>query len=131
MIPLGYFRYCDDIIVFSNPKQELHRIKVRMDDHMFELKLSLKPSWTISDISRDGIDFVGYVFYNDFTRVRKKTKDKMVSTFKEVEQDLPDNVERNLSRIMAYKGWTNRIHANSLFYAHIPEIVRKVYPNQF
>ena len=39
-----------------------------------ELKLTIKYNWQIFPITSRGIDYVGYVFYQDYVKLRKRNK---------------------------------------------------------
>ena len=127
--PLGYFRYCDDLIIFSNSRKDLLRIKEQLDHRVEEIKLSLKPSWAVYDIEQDGIDFVDYVFYHNHVWVREDIMNRMKSTIQKVHRE-GVGVDNNLSRLMSYKGWLLRSNL-SIFYATLtPRIERQLYSSK-
>lgn len=69
-----YKRYMDDIVVMSDDKAKLHRIRKRIDHRLkTELKLNLKRNWCIRPVGC-GLDFVGYVHHTTHTRLRKRNK---------------------------------------------------------
>ena len=98
-----YFRYADDMIFFSNSKKFLHSLLHNIKDYLKEkLNLVLKPNYRIVPMYC-GLDFLGYVFYHGYTRVRKGIKQacaRMVSS-------IP-----TISSIYAYIGWF--CHANTI-----------------
>jgi len=95
-----YFRYCDDMIILGNTKEELwdmfYKIKKYLGD---ELKLELsnyqvKPTWL-------GINVVGYKHYDTHVLLRPSIKKRFIRMmFK----------DRNAHSIASYKGWI--LHSN-------------------
>jgi RNA-directed DNA polymerase len=128
--PLGYFRYCDDILVMSNSTKELIGIKAKIVEKLKQLHLVIKSNWNIYNIYKNGVDFVGYVFKPDETRLRptivKKFKLKCVALKKMITKD---NCLEYLSSLMAYKGWVNRCNAKILWRNHVIYFAR-FFPKQ-
>lgn len=78
-----YYRYCDDILIFSNSKKKLWELRDYLVGLLAELGLHVKPSEAVRPIS-EGLDYLGYVTYADdrgeerkvYSRIRKRTKVK-------------------------------------------------------
>lgn len=113
--PAGYYRYCDDIVIFSNSKKELKAVISFIKKHCQSIKVSIKPNWEIVDIYKQGIDFVGYVFSSTQTKIRKSIVNKVVTTI-----DKPIHVD-TLRSLISYKGWFKHSNAHSLWTELIPE----------
>lgn len=75
----GYFRYCDDIVILSDSKEELHDLLREINIKMAELHVHLKENWQIFPIEDRGISFLGYIIRHDYVKVRKNTKHNFVS----------------------------------------------------
>lgn len=125
--PAGYFRYCDDLLVFSDHTAELVRIKSLLDVRLAELGLSLKPSWGISDVHKDGVDFVGYRFRPESTRLRSSISSNFKRCCNTLALVAP--TPSALSSLMAYKGWVKRASAKQLWRGHTHKL-RRVFPQQ-
>ncbi len=74
-----YFRYMDDIVIFSENKAELHQWEWRILNFLwYRLHLESNRKRQIFPLGRTrrerGLDFGGYVFYHDCTLVRKRIK---------------------------------------------------------
>lgn len=82
-----YYRYCDDIVMLAGTKRELWRYRDALWQKIDELKLHIKSSEAIRPIS-EGIDFLGFVFDGEKSRIRKRTK---------------QNAARKLSRLRSRK----------------------------
>lgn len=98
-----YFRYADDMVFFSASKQFLHKllfnIKIYLKD---KLDLVLKPNYRIAPLWC-GLDFLGYVFRENYTRIRpgiKKNCARMLAS------------KPNMASIYSYLGWF--MHANTI-----------------
>ncbi len=71
-----YFRYSDDTLILAPDKTTLHQLLHDIRLYLRDvLKLELKDNYRIAPVST-GIDFVGYIHYPDYTRVRKATKQR-------------------------------------------------------
>jgi len=128
--PLGYFRYCDDILVMSNSTRDLITIKSKMVDKLRQLRLEIKPNWNIYNVYKNGVDFVGYVFSPSKTRLRptivKKFKLKCVKLKAALTKE---NCLEYLSSLMSYKGWVKRCNAKVLWRRHTMRFVH-FFPKQ-
>ena len=127
--PRAYFRYCDDIVFMHDKAQDLMRIKARVESRLSELKLSIKPSWNIYNIHRQGVDFVGYVFKPDSTRVRRNIANSFKNTCRNLTKIkvMPDTA---LNSIMAYKGWFKPASAKQLWRENLTRKLIQLFPYQ-
>ncbi len=100
----SYFRYCDDIVITHNSKEYLkdvfNKIKIYLKD---KLKLEIKSNYQIFLISKRGIDFVGYVSYYRYIKLRKSIKKRIIRMLR---------YNRNIKSIASYNGWL--VHCNSI-----------------
>lgn len=70
-----YFRYADDIVIFSSNKQELHQLLADITIYLQEkLNLEVKSNYQVFPVAARGVDFVGYLFKHSHTRIRKSIK---------------------------------------------------------
>jgi len=70
--PLGYFRYCDDFVVLVDSAEKAHDCRRKIFQALTEeYKLSIKADWQVFPVSARGLDFVGFVFWPDKTRLRR------------------------------------------------------------
>lgn len=108
-----YFRYCDDMVIFSGSKAYLHQLQGDIMLYLeIELKLTVKGNRQIFPVNSRGVDFLGYVFYHTHTRLRKSIKKNFARA-----------VARRKSRacIAAYMGWAkhaNCLHLNQKLLSH-------------
>jgi RNA-directed DNA polymerase len=109
-----YYRYADDIIILARTKEELHQLFAEIVEYLSsKLKLKVKGNHRVFPVDKCGIDFVGYVFFRNHTRLRKSIK-----------QSFARAVARNKPRssIASYKGWAK--HCNS------KHLITKLLPNE-
>lgn len=107
-----YYRYCDDIVLLSNTKPELHtvlgRIKVYLDD---SLKLRIKKDYQIFDIRR-GVDFLGFRFFIRYTLIRKRIAKSFIGACKVFIKSKDSN---KLITLVSYYGWVKSADGYNLW----------------
>lgn len=69
---LMYYRYNDDIAIFSTSKQILREFKDEMHRQAEKIKLTIKPNEQIYPVERFGVDIMGYVMKRDKVEVRRR-----------------------------------------------------------
>ncbi len=84
----AYVRYCDDFILFSNDKEELHTfIKVIRKFLYDKLKLLLSKS-SVFPVIR-GVDFLGYrMFPSGYVLLRKRTTKRVKKRIKKLKRSI-------------------------------------------
>lgn len=98
------FRYCDDIVILSDNKPDLHallaKIRVYLKDN---LKIDVKDNYQVFPVSSRGIDFLGYKMYHTHTLLRKSIKQNFARMLKK---------NANPQSIASYNGWLK--HGNCI-----------------
>ncbi|MCK5717948.1 MAG: RNA-directed DNA polymerase, partial [Thiomargarita sp.] len=70
----GYVRYMDDMLLFAQNKNELHRLQHQLEDFIsHKLALRLKPSATILAPVSEGIPFLGFRIFPQLIRLNQHT----------------------------------------------------------
>lgn len=96
-----YFRYCDDIVILGDNKNDLRNILYKIIEYLY-LNLDLKLSnYQIFPVESRGIDFIGYKFYHNYVLLRDSIKRSFIKMIK---------YNYNEKSISSYNGWC--IHAN-------------------
>lgn len=99
-----YFRYADDMVIFSNSKAYLHQLLAEIKAYLKnELKLIVKGNYQIFPVAARGLDFLGYVFFHECTFIRKRIKGNYFRML---------SANPNAQSIAAYNGWM--VHANCI-----------------
>lgn len=72
----NYFRYCDDIVIVAESKEQLHQWCVLIKEYLSEkLNLTVKPNYRVFPV-HTGVDVIGYVFRHHYIRIRKSIKQR-------------------------------------------------------
>lgn len=99
----GYFRYCDDLVLLSENKDELYRASKSIIEYMTTIHLKIKPDYNVTDLE-EGLDFVGYVFFPNGIKLREKI-------YKSAEHSY---LNRLLLSMSSYYGWLKPTKDNRL-----------------
>jgi retron-type reverse transcriptase len=114
--PIGYFRYCDDIVLMDNSKEKLKEHKKIIVQWLNDLDLYIKPNWNIYNIEKQGVDFVGFVFKSSKTSLRTSIANNFKKTCVKIRNKIL--VDEPLSSLMAYKGWVKSCNGRRLWRRH-------------
>lgn len=82
-----YFRYCDDIKILSNDKDELRKLYTEISAFMDTLRVSLKDNYQITNIKVKSVDFLGYKIRKDYTLIRSHTKHRFIRKVSSMDLD--------------------------------------------
>lgn len=94
------FRYMDDIVIFGNSKEELHKLRVEMSLFMqSKLKIQMKDNYQVFPTYVRGVDFVGYRIFLDYVLLRKSTCINFKRKMNEI------NKKRLRGEIMSYSDY--------------------------
>lgn len=114
-----YYRYCDDIVILAESKEELHNLKKKIHHYLeHELKLKIKENEQIFPVDVRGIDFVGYRHFRNYTLLRKSIYKNMRKKLNSVSRKVKgDNYVINFNEyclINSYDGWFKWCNSNNL-----------------
>ena len=128
-----YFRYADDIVVFSPNKEELRALLAEFESYLqCEVKLRVKENKQIYPVAVDhrdrhgrGVDFLGFVFYLHETRLRKRIKKNMCQAIARVRHRKKQVEPKEFKQLIAsWWGWCK--HSDSEYF--IKELNKKIKP---
>jgi RNA-directed DNA polymerase len=111
-----YYRYCDDILVLCDSAEQAHTIREQLFAYIRgDLKLEIKSDWRVYP-TRDGVDYVGWIFHSDRTLLRRR----IVKNFARKTRLLRRNhrrihKERALSSLMSYWGMIKYTNSKRLW----------------
>lgn len=105
-------RYMDDIVFLAGTKDELRRILAVLRVQLASLGLDLKGNWAIFPVESRGIDFLGFVFYHGYIRLRKRIKRNIFRKLARLRrQALPlEKIRRAVSSYIGWLKYTNSKH---------------------
>jgi hypothetical protein len=111
-----YYRYCDDIAIFADTKEQLwdwfHKIKGYMEG---SLRLHLKSNWQVYPVDSRGVDFVGYRFYHSHTLLRTSIK-KRINKLVEKYMDGKLSKDKFMRSMSSYYGWLKHCDSHNFLY---------------
>lgn len=105
-----YYRYCDDIVMMSTDKKELWKWRDILHDQISKLGLHIKPNEAVRPVSV-GLDYLGYVHYEDYSLIRKRTKKKAARHLAKVKSR-----KRRQEIIGSFKGMACHADCKHLFF---------------
>ena len=121
-----YFRYCDDMVILCNSKEELAELRVKIQDYLRnELDLELKKNWQVFLVGDRGIDYCGFVFKHNHILIRSSIKRRIMGTVKRYMNHTISQETFDM-KMTAYYGWMKRTNSKNLAYT-IEKITGKVY----
>lgn len=122
-----YYRYMDDVVIFTSSKEELHEIHRKVTAYTRDyLHLNIKGNYQIFPTKVRGVDFVGYRFFGEYTLLRKSTainfKRKMRACRKKMENNIPPTYSEWCS-FNSYKGWLRNCDSYRLSKKYIEPLI--------
>lgn len=101
-----YFRYADDIAIFSNNKEYLHGLLFKIKKYLSEnLNLIVKQNYQVFPVAIRGVDMVGYVHFHTHTLLRKSIKKNFARAVAK---------NKNSASIASYTGWSKHADCKTL-----------------
>lgn len=108
-----YIRYMDDMVLFSNNKKELKKVKLAIDDFLKKEDLRIKENWALFKTESRPLDFLGYRFYRGYTTLRRgnflRIKRRIKKIYKKENLNYHDSCA-----VISYLGWIK--HSDSYNY---------------
>lgn len=108
-----YIRYMDDMVLFSNNKKELRKVKYAIDEYLKKEHLTIKENWQLFKTESRPIDFLGYRFYRGYTTLRRSNFLRIKRRAKKISKKNELNF-KDASAMLSYSGWLK--HCDSYNY---------------
>ena len=115
-----YYRYCDDVVIFSSSKKELWRLRDKLVEHVESIGLRVKANEAVRQTERCGLNFLGYVNYRSHSLIRKGTKQRAARRLSRVKSR-----KRRAEIIGSFKGMACHADCKHLFYKLTGRRMRK------
>jgi hypothetical protein len=115
-----YYRYCDDIVILHNTKIFLHSIITKTKQFLLKkLELKVKRNWQVFPINSRGIDFLGYVIYTNYCKIRKSIKERFVKKINTLKKY--DNIAYTdiVNSVMSFLGWFKFADTRNLIHIYV------------
>jgi retron-type reverse transcriptase len=113
-----YYRYCDDLVLFCDSKSKLREWRRQIVGYLNAIGLEIKSTWQIVDTRLQGVDFVGYIFQQSQTRLRRTIAERFIAHAQKSRKMLIA-AKRAIDGLVAYKGWIMRCNAKELWRANV------------
>lgn len=108
-----YVRYMDDMVLFSNNKKELRKVKYAIDEFLSKEHLVIKENWQLFKTESRPLDFLGYRFYRGYTTLRRSNFLRIKRRAKKMAKK--DRITyHDAAAMLSYSGWLK--HCNSYNY---------------
>lgn len=112
---IHYIRYADDFVILSENRQYLLSLIPKIEQFLkSKLDLSLHPQKIILRKFRSGVDFLGYIVFQNYILPRTKTKRRLIKKIKEkINQYKQGGIDKEKleATINSYLGYLS--HANT------------------
>lgn len=110
---IDYFRYCDDMVFFSNSKEYLHKLLFEIRKYLWnELNLKIKGNYQVFLVSSRGVNVVGYNHFHTHTLLRKSIKKDFARML---------HYRKNPASVASYMGWVNPCDSKHLIKKLLPK----------
>ena len=126
----AYIRFCDDLLLFSDDKKELHLWVKAAEEYLLKYKRMTFSKCRVYPTTQ-GVDFCGYRhFKSGVILLRKRTAKRKKKEMRRLIYDLKHKVitkEQAVSKIASANGWLKHAHTYNLRRAlRIDEILKEV-----
>lgn len=120
-----YVRYVDDMLLLGNNKKKLLCAMYNISRYLGKLGLVLKRIESVREIETQPIDFLGFRFYKDKTKLRLRIFKSINRRIKRVRKKLHCCLSQARS-VVSYLGWFRHIKIGFLYYKNHIENVTKI-----
>ena len=120
-----YVRYVDDMVLMGPNKRKLHRARMALQGYLSSnaYELAVKDNWQLWRKGTRPLDFVGYRFYTNRIRLRRRLFYRITATVRRIrERGL--NIRR-AGRFLSLMGWCKRIPFRRYYVERIRPILPK------
>jgi hypothetical protein len=127
LAPLAYFRYCDDLVVLGRSAAECHKYRQSMFTKLdSDYRLMIKGNWQVFPVDIRGLDFVGFVFRSDSTRLRRGIAKNFEARCRAIRRgDASLTPFEIVNGTGSYWGWCKAADAKKLWQANVDSAVRR------
>lgn len=126
--PRNYFRYCDDIVMLDYSRSKLHEIKTESFEKLnSEYSLLVKNDWQIYPVDDRGLDFVGFVFKSNETKIRKSIAINLKNKAKQIIRSYKEMTPHQIvNSIGSYWGWCKNVNAKKFWFKTVTPQVKSI-----
>ena len=105
-----YIRYMDDGLLLSNDKAYLRYCLSKIKEEIYKYKLKLNNKTKIINVSKEGLEFLGFKFYKEgklYLKVKNNTKKRFKRKIKNINKYSFENQKQIKNSYKAHLRWGN------------------------
>lgn len=111
----NYFRYADDMAIFSGSKEYLHKLLFDIRKYLWEeLHIEIKGNYQIFPVESRGLNFLGYIFRHRYILIHPTIKRNFIRKLNRM----------NRASQASYRGWFKHCDAKHLQKKYLNETVQ-------
>jgi len=119
-----YYRYCDDIVILNDKKSILQSLILLVKSLLKgELSVSMKRNWQVFPVVCRGIDFLGYVIYKNYCRIRKAIKEHFIRRIHLLKNCFNLKYTEIVNSVMSFLGWFKFANTRNLVHTYVTKYV--------
>ena len=122
----GYIAYADNRFIFGNSRVWLLMMKAELEKKFAEYGLEINPNWHIADLTKEGVDFLGFRLYKTHTILRKSTKKSLIRAMMRLRKKLESGLsldEHDLGTLNSYLGLMRWCKSKNLYNTYCKPVV--------
>lgn len=125
LCPVGYYRYCDDIVVLGLTPSDCHAYREQIFNRLTEYyNLAIKGNWQVFPVDIRGLDFVGFVFTSTGVKLRRSIAKGMVRKSKDIRAKAKYMTPYQIANGSgSYWGWCKHGQGRALWAKHMTKDV--------
>lgn len=114
----AYVAYADNRFIFGNSRKWLMKMKDEIERKFAEYGLRIHSNWHIADLTKEGLDFLGYRIFKDHVRLRKSTKERFIRAMRKMMRKLESGLsldKHDLGCLNSYRGMLRWCNSKNLY----------------
>lgn len=128
-----YLRYCDDGVILHKDRAFLKELECEIGVFLHDkLSLKLNAKTRVTPVDVQGIDFLGYKSFRDYSLLRKSSARRFKRKIRNIERHHNEMKDSSVvSSVMSYYGWLKHCNSYNLQRKYIfeNENLMKIYAN--
>lgn len=120
----AYYRFMDDMVIFSSDKTYLHHIKILIENYLhIKLELEVNSKWRVQRFAashKNGcfLDFMGFRFYPNKITLRRNLMTRLCRKARRISKKVHTTIY-DCRQMLSYKGWLFQTNYFNLYKTRI------------
>lgn len=122
----AYVAYADNRFIFGNSRKWLLKMKGEIERKFSDYGLTIHTNWHIADLTKEGLDFLGYRIFKDHVMLRKSTKERFIRAMKRMMRKLESGLsldKHDIGSLNSYKGVLRWCRSKNLYNRYCKPVV--------